>query len=118
MIGHYLFHICDLYLNIVIQIGVFILSYKHIHIQVHDRVIIFQTSTIVLQSHVKMAVAALTWSMATAARVLRDTSAEIARLVRCISTFTNRRCTAAEEMKSRNASAYVLHIYEGRAYGD
>ena len=58
---------------------------------------------IALQSHVKMAVAALTWSMATAARVLRDTSAEIARLVGCISIVRNIPCTA-EEMKSRYAS--------------
>ena len=59
-----------------------------------------------------MAVSALTWSMATAARVLRDTSAEIARLVRCISTVINKPCTAAD-MKSRNASDYVRQIYEG-----
>ena len=88
-----LFHKCDLYLNVGIQTGVFLLSYKHINIQVYDCVIIFQTSTIVLQSLVKMAVAALTWSMATAARVLRDISAEIARLVRCISTVINKPCT-------------------------
>ena len=60
------------------------------HIQVYDCVIIFQTSTIALQSHVKMAVAALTWSTTTAARVLRDTLVEIARLVRCISTVINK----------------------------
>ena len=80
---------CDLNLNIVIQTGVYLLSDKRINIQVYDCVIIFQTSTIVLQSRVKMAVAALTWSMATDARVWRDTSAEIARLVRCISTVIN-----------------------------
>ena len=76
-----MFHIYDLYLNIVIQTGVFRLSYKHIHIQVYDYVITLQTSTIALQSHVKMALAALTWSMATAVCVSMDTSEFTVKLV-------------------------------------
>ena len=59
----------------------FILSYELISMQVYYCVIILQTSTIALQSHVKMAVSALTWSLATDVCVYRDTSEFAVKLV-------------------------------------